>query len=69
MNGEKAAAVITDPPYGVGYVGKTKDALPVHNDGADTLLPLLDCRIDHGLRAVRGWRLLVCRSARRPAVF
>jgi hypothetical protein len=42
MNGEKAAAVITDPPYGVGYVGKTKDALPVHNDGADTLLPLLD---------------------------
>jgi DNA modification methylase len=41
MGGEKADAVITDPPYGVSYVGKTKDALPVHNDGRGTLLPLL----------------------------
>jgi DNA modification methylase len=41
MDREKADAVITDPPYGVSYVGKTKDALPVHNDGRDTLLPLL----------------------------
>lgn len=41
LGGKKAFAVITDPPYGVEYVGKTKDALPVHNDGADTLLPLL----------------------------
>lgn len=41
MAGDRAAAVISDPPYGVSYVGKTKDALPVHNDGKDTLLPLL----------------------------
>jgi DNA modification methylase len=41
MAGAKAEAVITDPPYGVSYVGKTADALPVHNDGKDTLLPLL----------------------------
>jgi len=45
MGGEKAAAVITDPPYGVDYVGKTKDALPVHNDGRDTLLPLLNAAL------------------------
>src|SRR5690606_19140727 len=37
MRGEKAAAVMTDPPYGVDYVGKTKDALTVRNDGAEGL--------------------------------
>lgn len=29
MNGEKADMVFTDPPYGVAYVGKTKDALTI----------------------------------------
>lgn len=32
MAGEMAKMVITDPPYGVSYVGKTKDALKVEND-------------------------------------
>ena len=32
MNGEKADLVITDPPYNVDYVGKTKDALKIQND-------------------------------------
>jgi len=41
MDGQKADAVITDPPYGVDYVGKTKDALVVHNDGRDGLNDLL----------------------------
>ena len=41
MGGERAAVVVTDPPYGVSYVGKTKDALEVHNDGRETLRPLL----------------------------
>lgn len=41
MDGQKAALCLTDPPYGVDYVGKTKDALLVRNDGRDTLLPLL----------------------------
>lgn len=45
MAGAKVAAVVTDPPYGVSYVGKTKDALPVHNDGKDTLLPLLQASL------------------------
>jgi len=41
MAGDTAAAVLSDPPYGVSYVGKTKDALEVHNDGRETLGPLL----------------------------
>jgi DNA modification methylase len=32
MDGAKADMVLTDPPYGVSYVGKTKDALKVEND-------------------------------------
>lgn len=32
MAGEKAACLWTDPPYGVAYVGKTKNALEIEND-------------------------------------
>jgi DNA modification methylase len=32
----------TDPPYGVSYVGKTRDALTIENDKADGLRGLLD---------------------------
>jgi site-specific DNA-methyltransferase (adenine-specific) len=32
MNGELADMVITDPPYNVNYVGKTKDSLKIIND-------------------------------------
>ena len=35
MGGGLADMVITDPPYGVAYVGKTKDALKVENDDVD----------------------------------
>lgn len=35
MGGSLADMVITDPPYGVAYVGKTKDALKVENDDVD----------------------------------
>jgi DNA modification methylase len=41
MGGEKASCMWTDPPYGVGYVGKTKDALTMQNDGAGNLSELL----------------------------
>lgn len=41
MRGELADAMWTDPPYGVEYVGKTKDALTIENDGADGLPDLL----------------------------
>jgi hypothetical protein len=40
MGGDVADCVWTDPPYGVGYVGKTKEARTPVNDGggADLLL-------------------------------
>ena len=39
--GVRPDCVWTDPPYGVDYVGKTKDALTIQNDGASGLLDLL----------------------------
>jgi DNA modification methylase len=41
FGGEKAGWMWTDPPYGVDYKGKTKDALTIQNDGADGLEALL----------------------------
>lgn len=35
VGGGAADMLITDPPYGVAYVGKTKDALKVENDDID----------------------------------
>jgi len=35
MAGRGADMVWTDPPYGVSYVGKTKDALTIENDSLD----------------------------------
>lgn len=32
MCGQQAHLLLTDPPYGVSYVGKTKDALTIEND-------------------------------------
>ena len=32
MNGKKADLLLTDPPYNVSYVGKTKDSLTIQND-------------------------------------
>ncbi len=41
MSGDVADWMWTDPPYGVSYVGKTKDALTIENDGSDGLPALL----------------------------
>ncbi|MFL0194843.1 site-specific DNA-methyltransferase [Clostridium sp. WILCCON 0269] len=35
MGGKKAKLTVTDPPYGIGYVGKTEDALTIQNDNLD----------------------------------
>ncbi|SFH41851.1 DNA modification methylase [Desulfotomaculum arcticum] len=35
MNGRKAKLTVTDPPYGISYVGKTKDSLTIQNDNLD----------------------------------
>jgi DNA modification methylase len=41
MGGEKAICMWTDPPYGVKYIGKTKEALTIENDDAGGLYCLL----------------------------
>jgi len=41
LAGEHAQLVLTDPPYGVEYEGKTKKALRIANDDADGLESLL----------------------------
>lgn len=51
----KIDAVWTDPPYGVAYVGKTKDALTIQNDTLD--VPALT----DFLRASLGATLTYCR--------
>lgn len=50
MAGQKAQMVVTDPPYGVNYTGKTEDELPVHNDDAEGLPELLDGALGNALR-------------------
>lgn len=35
MNGYKADLLLTDPPYGVSYTGRTKDNLTIQNDSLD----------------------------------
>ena len=41
MQGEQAALLLTDPPWGVGYEGKTAAALTIRNDDAAGLPELL----------------------------
>jgi site-specific DNA-methyltransferase (adenine-specific) len=52
MRGDVADAVWTDPPYGVSYVGKTKDALTIQNDALTPagLRALLDAAFTQALR-------------------
>jgi DNA modification methylase len=38
---EKVELVLTDPPYGVSYTGKTRAELTIRNDGQEGLEPLL----------------------------
>ncbi|MEZ6140853.1 MAG: DNA methyltransferase [Zavarzinella sp.] len=49
MESVKADACVTDPPYGVSYVGKTKDKLKVENDHLDEkgLAELVSAAFDH----------------------
>jgi len=41
LDGERADIVVTDPPFGVSYVGKTRDQLTIANDGSDGIRSLL----------------------------
>lgn len=55
MGGGMADCVWTDPPYGVAYVGKTKDALTIENDSLDEdgLRRLIDGALGRALTASR----------------
>jgi len=52
MDGKRAACMWTDPPYGVSYVGKTKDAKTIRNDGPDGLAALLDAALANAAAAL-----------------
>jgi site-specific DNA-methyltransferase (adenine-specific) len=54
MGRSAADLVLTDPPYGVSYVGKTGDALVIENDGEEGLEELL--------RGSLGLALKVCKA-------
>lgn len=41
LAGDRADCMWTDPPYGIGYKGKTRDALTIRNDTASSLPALL----------------------------
>lgn len=56
LDGGKADAVWTDPPYGVSYVGKTSDALRIEND------ELTGDGLAEFLQAVFGLALVSCRK-------
>jgi DNA modification methylase len=75
MDGARADCLWTDPPYGVAYVGKTKDALMMENDGwgadelvravfANALACVVDgapfyCASPPGSRSFTFWRAIV----------
>ncbi len=42
LDGEAAVCIWTDPPYGVSYVGRTKDELTINGDQPETVKALLD---------------------------
>ena len=50
MGDARADCIWTDPPYGVSYVGKTKDALTIQNDETtdlpDLLMASFDCAVE-----------------------
>lgn len=55
LGGKKADAIWTDPPYGVSYVGGTKDKLTIENDDLDigALAALLRSSLGWALSHVR----------------
>lgn len=53
MDGRQAQAIVTDPPYGVDYVGGTKDKHPVKNDSKKELPELLQRGFAQYMRIAR----------------
>ncbi len=66
MGGGLAEMVWTDPPYGVAYVGKTRDALTIQNDAVDASA-LVRAVFAAALAVVAPGAPLLLRWAGRPA--
>lgn len=62
MGHERASCYWTDPPYGVSYVGKTKEQLTIQNDGKFDLDALLSAAfaVADSLALAPGAALYVC---------
>lgn len=69
--GDKRADMVwTDPPYGVDYVGKTKDALTIQNDGAGDLEALLTDAYANVIKAAKpGAPVYIAHSDSRRVTF
>jgi DNA modification methylase len=53
MDKERADQLLTDPPYGVSYVGKTRDRLRIASDAVANVAPLLDGAFTNADRVLR----------------
>ena len=55
IDGRQADLLVSDPPYGLSYVGKTKDALIIENDDLDEngLREMIDGAFSNALIATR----------------
>ncbi|MGY4103440.1 DNA methyltransferase [Nocardia sp. R16R-3T] len=53
MPGQLADCIWTDPPYGVDYVGKTKQALTIRNDTTDGLADLVRAALTTAVAVAR----------------
>jgi DNA modification methylase len=72
MAGQKAQLVFTDPPYNVGYIGKTKSALRIKNDAlrADKFRELLERAFElQFAHSVAGAPIYVCHAALQTDAF
>lgn len=56
LGGKQVGMIWTDPPYGVSYVGKTKDALTIENDN------LAEGSLSDFLRSVLSLALVNCKD-------
>lgn len=60
LAGGAADCMWTDPPYGVSYVGKTKKALTIQNDGSEGLDALIQGAFAAALTALKPGAAIYC---------